>query len=84
MITGTADLDRLADTAPTIAAWSDEDLVLGSVECFQMIAEMRSTAREAVLPAALHPTIPPALSIQAWNAGDSPWGPFSMVHTRAS
>lgn len=84
MITGTADLDRLADAAPTITAWSDEDLVLGSVECFQMIAEMRSTAREAVLPAALHPTIPPALSIQAWNVEDSPLGPFSMVHTRVS
>lgn len=84
MITGTADLDRLAAAAATITTWSDEDLVLGSVECFQMIAEMRSTAREAVLPAALHPTIPPALSIQAWNVGDSPLGRFSMVHTRVS
>jgi hypothetical protein len=84
MITGTADLDRLAASAPTITTWSDEDLELGSVECFQLIAEMRSTAREAVLPPALHPTIPPSLSIQAWNVADSPWGPFSMAHTRVS
>lgn len=84
MITGTADPDRLAASAPTITSWSDEDLVLGSVECFQLIAEMRSTAREAVLPPALHPTIPPSLTIQAWTVGDSPWGPFSMVHTRVS
>jgi len=84
VITGTADLARLASAAATITTWSDEELVLGSVECFQMIAEMRSTAREAVLPAALHPTIPPALSIQAWNVGDSPWGRFSMAHTRVS
>ncbi len=84
MITGSADLDRLAGGAPTIDAWADEDLELGGVECFQLIAEMRSGAREAVLPPALHPTIPPALSIQAWNVADSPWGPFALVHTRVS
>lgn len=84
MIVGSADLDRLAATAPIVAAWSDDDLELGGVECFQLIAEMRSTAREAVLPPALHPTIPPALSIQAWNVTESPWGPFSLVHTRVT
>ena len=84
MITGTADLDRLAAGAPTITAWAADDLELAGVECFQLIAEMRATAREAVLPPALHPTIPPALSIQAWKVAESPFGPFSLVHTRVS
>lgn len=84
MITGSADLERLAAGAATIEAWDDDDLELDGVECFQLIAEMRSQAREAVLPPALHPTVPPALSIQAWNVSESPWGPFSAVHTRVS
>jgi hypothetical protein len=84
VITGTADVDRLAAAAPTIASWLHEDIDLTGVECFQLIAEMRATAREAVLPPALHPTIPPALSIQAWNVADGPWGAFSWIHTRVS
>lgn len=84
MICGTADVDALAAGAATVETWSTEDLELSGVECFQLIAEMRSTAREAVLPPGLHPTVPPALSIQGWNVGDSPWGAFSLVHTRVS
>lgn len=84
MIVGTADLDTLAAAAPTIPAYVPESVELGDVECFQLTAEMRNTAREAVLPSALHPTVPPALSIQAWNVGASPWGPFSMAMTRVS
>ena len=84
MIVGSADLDRLASGAATMETWPADDVELTGVECFQLIAEMRSTAREAVLPPALHPTIPPALSIQAWNVTDGPWGPFSFVHTRVS
>ncbi len=82
MITGTADLDRLADGAATIERWGADEAVFTDVECFQLIAEMRSTAREAVLPSGLHPTVPPALSIQVWNVGDSAFGAFSWAHTR--
>ena len=84
MITGTADLDRLAATAATVERWASDDVTLDGVECFQMIAEMRAGAREAVVPSGLHPTIPPALSIQVWNVGSSPWGSFSFAHTRVS
>ena len=84
MITGSASLDDLAAGAATMTAWPDGDVTFGGVECFQLIAEMRSTAREAVLPPGLHPTVPPALSIQAWNVADSPWGSFSWAHARVS
>ena len=82
MITGSADIDRLAEGATTIERWLGDEVAFEGVECFQMIAEMRSTAREAVLPAGLHPTVPPALSIQVWNVADGSFGPFSWAHTR--
>jgi hypothetical protein len=84
MLTGTADLGVLAADAPTIAAFSTEPVQLEDVECFQLTAEMRSSARESVLPAGLHPTIPAALSVQAWNVGESPWGAFSFCFCRVS
>lgn len=84
MIVGSADIATLSADAPTIATYRPEPVALTEVECFQLTAEMRNTAREAVLPPALHPTVPPALSLQAWNVGGSPWGPFSMALARVS
>jgi hypothetical protein len=86
MLTGTADADVLADRlpAPIIEAWATEALELRQVTVLQMIVELRRPAREALLPSALHPTDPPALSIQAWRVGDSALGPFTAAHTRLS
>lgn len=84
MLIGTADLAQLAEGAPTITAFLREPVRLNGVECFQITAEMRNSAREAVLPPALHPTIPAALSVQAWNVSDSPWGTFSLAFCRVS
>jgi hypothetical protein len=84
MIVGTANIDELALNAATIAEFQVDPVELGGVECFQLVAEMRNTAREPVLPAGLHPTIPPSVSIQVWNVGESPWGPFSMALVRVS
>jgi hypothetical protein len=86
MLTGTADIDRLAEQfpAPTIPAWSTEPFVLGQVTVLQVIAELRRPGRDTMLPPALHPTDPPALSLQAWRVGDSPVGPFAFAHGRLS
>lgn len=84
MIVGTSSIDTLAASAATIDQWLEHPIELGDVECFQLTAEMRNTAREAVLPPALHPTVPPGLSIQALNVGVSPWGEFLMVVTRVT
>lgn len=84
MISGTATLESLTGHAATIPAFSSDDVELRGVECFQLIAEMRNAAREAVLPSGLHPTIPPAISLQGWNVAASPWGPFSMAILRIS
>ena len=64
MLRGNADLAQLAETAPEVPAFSSEALPLSGVTCFQLTAEMRNSAREALVPSGLHPTVPPALSLQ--------------------
>ncbi len=86
MLVGTATPDELlADqSTATIASFGADAVRLDDVACFQMTAEMRNGAREAILPPSLHPTIPAALSLQVWVVGASPWGAFRMAIARAS
>jgi len=84
MLRGTADLDELAARAPTLEAFAEQPVELDRVAMFQLVAELRRPARQALLPPALHPTEPAALVLQAWRVGDSPWGPFTMALARLS
>src|SRR5690606_37674954 len=84
MLVGTADVATLARHAPTVERYFSEPIVLREVALFQMVMEMRGRAREAVLPPSLHPTIPPALSMQVWQVGESTWGAFRMAVSRVS
>jgi len=86
MLVGTADSATLARTlaTATMAAFPTEPIRFEQVTCFQLTAEMRNQARESVLPPSLHPTIPPALSLQVWDVGQSPWGAFRMAMARLS
>ncbi len=84
MLVGTADVEALARGAATIESFGSEPLQFDDVLCLQVIMEMRNRARESVLPPSLHPTIPPALSIQVWRVGGSPWGAFNLAMTRVS
>lgn len=84
MLIGTADLDALVARAPTMASLDPEPMALGHAEILQAAFEMPATAREAVLPAGLHPTNPPLLVVVAWRVEESPWGPFSLAQLRVS
>lgn len=84
MLTGTADVAALAESAPELTAFHPDPVVLHGVTCFQLTAEMRNSAREALLPPGLHPTIPAALSLQVLEVTDSPWGGFSLALLRVS
>ena len=84
MLRGTADLTVLAETAPTVEAFNSNAIELGGVTCLQLTAEMRNSARESLLPSGLHPTIPAALSLQAFNVDESPWGAFALILVRVS
>ncbi len=82
MISGTASVDELAAGAPEIAAFGTESVRLGGVTGLSLVAELRRPAREAVLPPGLHPIVPPAMSLQAWDVTESPWGAFSAAFVR--
>lgn len=82
MLIGNASIPSLARSAATINQYCQEAIEFNDVVCFQMTMEMRNQAREAVLPPALHPTIPASLSLQIWEVGDSIWGQFTMAICR--
>ena len=83
MITGTAPLDELKARRPRLASFAAAPVALPGTEIVQAMFEMPSSARECIVPAGLHPTIPPALVLHAWRCPESPWGAFSLVQTRA-
>jgi hypothetical protein len=86
MLVGTASVDALLQlqTTATIDRYLPDATQFDDVACFQMTAEMRNVAREAILPPSLHPTIPAALSLQVWSVGKSPWGAFRFAFARAA
>ena len=55
---------------------------LEHVEILTIVYEASADTNEAVLPAGLHPTMPPIVSWSVWRCTDSPWGPFAMAQTR--
>jgi hypothetical protein len=85
-LTGTRDPDELARTigAPTVSSWRSEPFVMTDVRVLQLIAELRHDTREEVLPPGLHPTEPPALSIQAYRVPESEVGAFTLCVVRLS
>ena len=82
MISGTASVDELAAGAPEIAAFGTDSIRLGGVTGLSLVAELRRSAREAVLSPGLHPIVPPAMSLLAWDVLESPWGAFSAAFVR--
>lgn len=82
MLVGTASISDLAKLAATIPSFVTAPTHLTGVVCFSMTAEMHNVAREAVLPPSLHPTVPSALTLLAYDVGESPWGAFRMAIVR--
>lgn len=80
MLTGTAPVESFR--AGTVASWDVPAAELEGVEIVQALFELRTSAREAVLPPGLHPTNPPTLVVQAWRCPSSPWGPFELAQVR--
>jgi hypothetical protein len=84
MLIGTADVRALGKLAPHLKAFATEPWLLNDVACLQLTAEMRNSAREPVLPPALHPTIPPVVSLQVWDVMESEVGAFGFALCRVS
>lgn len=84
MLTGTADLEALAGSAPALASLDPEPVTFEDVEVLQAAFEMAYESRQVTLPPGLHPTTPPMIVIVAWSVPDSEWGPFAMAQARVS
>ena len=84
MLSGSADLDALAVTAPTMPALDAGPMSWPDVVILQAAFELPYSCRQPLLPAGLHPTTPPLLVLLAWKVPDSPWGAFCLAQARIS
>jgi hypothetical protein len=82
MLTGTGDVDDFLGHAATLDDFTTEAVTLPEAEILQALFEIRIGARQASLPAGLHPTNPPTFVAQLWRCADSPWGPFALAQAR--
>jgi hypothetical protein len=83
VIVGTARVDDLMTARPRVAGFTAGPIALPGAEVLQAAFEMPVSAREALVPPALHPTNPALCMIVAWRCPASPWGPFSLAQVRA-
>ncbi len=81
-LTGSRDLSMLAGDAPLMPTLETEPVTLEGVEVLQVMEEIDDAAMTALLPPALHPTIPPTLTAVFWRVRISPWGPFELAQVR--
>ena len=82
MLAGTADPKSLAARAPKLASLDTEPLELRDVDVVQVFSEIGSQGIEALLPPALHPTLPPIVSWLIYRCISSPWGAYMATGTR--
>jgi hypothetical protein len=80
-LAGCLDVARLLDDAPLVSLDGTEVRADG-VEILQLLFEVPASDAEALVPAALNPTIPPVVNFLAYRADDSSFGPFSLVQVR--
>ncbi len=80
-LAGTLDIRPLIDGAPEVVL-DDRELQVDDVDILQVLYEVRSTDREALVPPALNPTIPPVVSFLVYRARESVFGPFALAQLR--
>jgi hypothetical protein len=76
---GTADIAELTDR-PKVTSLASELTELG--ECRLIHLTFESPMNTDVLPPAVHPSIPNHVSILAWDAPHTPFGPARLVQVR--
>jgi len=82
MLIGTANIEALAAHAPIMESVSTAAAVCAQADVVQVMFEIATAQREAVLPPALHPTDPPIVTWLFYRCPTSPWGPFALAQTR--
>jgi len=82
MLIGSADPQALAAHAATLERFDSEPLELARVETLQLAFESESAGMQALLPPALHPTLPPVVTWLVQRVDASPWGAFRIAQCR--
>jgi hypothetical protein len=81
-LAGSLDIRPLLDGAPEVVLDEHDELRVDDVDILQVLYEVRVDDREALVPPALNPTIPPVVSYLVYRAKDSAFGPFALVQLR--
>jgi Acetoacetate decarboxylase (ADC) len=82
MLVGRANPDALAHGVATMSEFATEAARFENVETLQLFCEVASQGIESLLPPALHPTIPAAVTWLVQRFPASPWGPFALAQCR--
>lgn len=82
MLVGTADPARFEKDAPALSGFDSPALALADSVFVQALFEVEAESMCAMLPPALHPTLPPVASFGAYEVADSEWGPFRWAQLR--
>ncbi len=80
-LAGSLDIRPLVEGAPEVVL-EDRELRFDDVDILQVLYEVRVADREALVPPALNPTIPPVISFLVYRAKDSDFGPFALAQLR--
>lgn len=81
---GTLDVAPLIADAPLIDNFDAEPWGIEGVEILHIAYEIADGDRQGMLPRALHPTIPSAMTVVVARYPDSPVGPFVLAQARVS
>jgi Acetoacetate decarboxylase (ADC) len=81
-LAGSLDIRPLLDGAPEVVLDERDELRVDDVDILQVLYEVRVADREALVPPALNPTIPPVISFLVFRAKDSSFGPFGLAQLR--
>jgi Acetoacetate decarboxylase (ADC) len=81
-LVGTRSLATLAAAAPAVTVDGSESWNLPGAEILQLMYEIDDGAMTALIPPALHPTIPPTIVLVVTRVPESPVGPFTLAEAR--
>ncbi len=81
-IAGTLDVAPLLDGSAQMASLEAQPWEIARTEIFQVMFEIDDRAMASLVPPALHPTIPPSMTVTVARYPDSPAGAFVLAQTR--
>lgn len=81
-LVGTFDLSEYGDSKPLVLEPNTEPWELRGAGHLQLMFEIDDTEMLELLPAALHPTIPPTMLINVLHVSESSVGPFTLAEVR--